>query len=402
MTPVPVLDRPAVADVREGAIPVAHSARGRVRVALIQTQAEAAGAQEISRILGCGLEARGYDVHHIFFFRRTPAFDDQPNTFFCASQRPAGVASVVRMGIGLVRHLRALQPDAVLCFQHYGNIVGAAAARLAGIEAIIANRTSAKSLVPRWADGIDQLLGSTGLLKRVVVNSKDVEEEYRGHSAGYRSRLRRIDHGFAVKSTHLSRDDARRLLGLPAHVPLLGSVARLHPGKNLTAAVQLLAHGGDWHLALAGQGAERKHLAGLAESLGVSARLHFVGELTADAIGVFLRALDVFVFPTLAETFGLAAVEAAQAGVPVVANDIPVLREVLAVDGKPCALFVKADDAEAFAAAVRRVIADRELGAALAARGRRLSQRYSLDAMVQQYAALIDDLLAQSRNGSRP
>ena len=35
----------------------------------------------------------------------------------------------------------------------------------------------------------------------------------------------------------------------------------------------------------------------------------------------FLRALDVFVFPSLAESFGLAPVEAAQAGVSVVAND---------------------------------------------------------------------------------
>jgi len=57
-------------------------------VMLVQTQAEGAGAQEITRILGHGLTARGYEVHHVFFFRRTAAFDQQPNTYFCATERP--------------------------------------------------------------------------------------------------------------------------------------------------------------------------------------------------------------------------------------------------------------------------------------------------------------------------
>ena len=391
MTHATAFDMTAVAKTDRWA---PDSARRQVKVVLIQTQAEAAGAQEISRILGLGLEAKGYDVHHVFLFRRTPAFDRQRNTFFCLSRRPTGVVSVVRMFITLVRHLRALSPDAVLCFQHYGNIVGALAARLAGTRAIITNRTSANSLVPRWARGLDLALGSAGLFKRVVVNSKQVEEEYRGYPPGYRSRVLRIDHGFAPKSTDLSRADARASLGLPMDAPLLGSVARLHPGKNLAAAIRLLPHDGNWHLAIAGQGAEREHLASLAASLGVVSRVHFVGELSADRVGSFLRSLDVFVFPTLAETFGLAAVEAAQAGIPVVANDLEVLREVLAVDdGKPCALFVNAGDTRAFAAAVRWLLADETLSSVLSSRGRKLSQRYSLDEMVDQYAALVESVL---------
>ena len=71
-----------------------------------------------------------------------------------------------------------------------------------------------------------------------------------------------------------------------------------------------------------------------------------------------IAGLNVFVFPTVAETFGLAAVEAAQAGIPVVANDIPVLREVLTVDGEPCALFADASDVEDFAAKIDIVFRD--------------------------------------------
>ena len=63
-------------------------------------------------------------------------------------------------------------------------------------------------------------------------------------------------------------------------------------------------------------------------------------------------------------------VEAAQAGIPVVANDLSVLREVLAIDGEPCALFVDAANPETFAAAVQRLLDDGALRASLTVRGR--------------------------------
>jgi L-malate glycosyltransferase len=361
----------------------------RARVVLLQTQAEAAGAQEIARILGIGLTAEGYDVHNGFFFRRTAAYDAQPRTFFCARERPASPWQLVRMFIALVRHLRRLKPDAVVCFQHYGNVVGTLAARCAGIRTVIANRNSVQSLVPRWLDALDLVFGVTGWFTAVVVNSSAVESEYGNHPRRYRDKLLRIDHGFEIKPTVLSRDHARRVFGLPADAVLLGNAARLHPLKNLTAAIRLLP-GRDWHLALAGQGAARDQLIDFARSLGVLDRLHMVGELPPNRIGDFLGALDAFVFTSHAETFGLAVVEAAQAGVPVVANDLDVLREVLAVDGAPCALFADVSDTDAFARAVQRVIKDGNLRTELSSRAARLSSRFSVDAMVRSYAALIE------------
>ena len=182
---------------------------------------------------------------------------------------------------------------------------------------------------------------------------------------------------------------------------VLGCVARLHPGKNLAAAIRLLA-GRNWHLALAGQGAARADLSALAAAIGVADRVHFLGELPPERIGSFLRSLDVFVFPSLAETFGLAPVEAAQAGVPVVANDLEVLRETLSIGEKPCALFVDAESTQAFAEAVEKVLEDQDLRTRLCALGNELSRRYSLDAMVEQYAAMVEAIAPQSRGAGAP
>ena len=250
------------------AVPSSRSGAAKARVVLLQTQAEAAGAQEISRILGSGLTAQGYDVHHGFFFRRTAAFDTQPNTFFCARERPTSPLQVARMFKALVRHLKELQPDAVVCFQHYGNLVGTLAARLAGARRVITNRNSPRSHIPRWLHALDLTLGVAGWFQAVVVNSGSVEKEYAGYPRRYRRRVVRIDHGFESKATSLGRDEARKAFGLPTDVVLLGSVARFHPDKNSEAAIRLLADR-SWHLALAGQGAAREQLIDVAGSLGV-------------------------------------------------------------------------------------------------------------------------------------
>ena len=64
----------------------------------------------------------------------------------------------------------------------------------------------------------------------------------------------------------------------------------------------------------------------------------------------WLAARPVFVSAALYEPFGLAVLEAAQAGCALVLSDIPTFRELW--DG--AALFVAADDAAGFAAALER------------------------------------------------
>src|SRR6185295_20147568 len=89
-----------------------------------------------------------------------------------------------------------------------------------------------------------------------------------------------------------------------------------------------------------GDGPERPDYTALAAELGVSDRLHLLGDVTRADIADLLAAADLFVFPSAWETFGLAAVEAAFAGVPIVAADLPVLREVLSAEGGTAATFV--------------------------------------------------------------
>lgn len=364
------------------------------RIVLLQTQAENAGAQEISRILARSLSSKGHRVSQVFFFRRTEGFDSEPGTFFCSDRRPANPIALLRLLVRLYRTLRRLEPEVVITFQHFGNLIGAPIARLAGVRKVIGNQNTAASMMPGWVQWIDQALGVSGIVERVVVNSRETEAEYDDHPESYRRRLVRIDHGFEPKTSQLSKIEARVLFGLPLDRPILGCAARIHAQKHLDAAIKMLALEPSWQLALAGQGPARQELQALARSLGCADRVHWLGELAFSEIGDFLAALDVFVFPSIAETFGLAVVEAAAAGLPVIANSLPILREVLTIDGNACALFVDVDDSGAFAAAVRMVLRNGQLARTLTERGRSLGERYPADAMVESYEALIRDKAA--------
>ena len=359
-------------------------------IVLIQTQAENAGAQEVSRQLAQGLKAKGWRARQIFLYRKTDAFDLDDDVFFCAAQRPGSIAGVVRLLRRLYAELRRDKPDALIAFQHFGNLIAAPVARLAGIKMIIANQVTAPHTVALSVRLADKIIGRLGVYTHIVVNSSVTEAEYAKYPPSYSGRLTRIDHGFHDKSSPLAKSAARLALGLPEGVELLGCAARLHPLKQLDLAIRILTLNTGQHLVLAGHGHDRARLEAIARDTGVADRVHFAGELDTGKIGVFLAALDCFVFPSAAETFGLAPVEAAQAGIPVVANDLDVLRDVLSVEGEPCALFVDARDTPAFAAAVRRVFEDLALQARLTDLGKRLNERFPLGKMVDEYLKLME------------
>jgi glycosyltransferase involved in cell wall biosynthesis len=364
-----------------------------LHVLLVQTQAENAGAQEISRLLGAGLIARGHRVTNLFFYRKSDSFDEPPATLYCAPRRPGHPLALLRMLRILGRHIRTTRPDAILTFQHFGNVIGAGMARLVCRAPVIANQVSSALSMSWPVRTADIVMGSLGFFDRITLNSQDMERDYSRYPAAYRARMVHVPHGFDDKVLMLPKQAARQAFKLPPDRVLLGCAARLHPHKRLDQAIRLLPDQPSWHLALAGQGADEARLKQLAAQLNVADRLHLLGEIPPRQMADFLASLDVFVFPTEAETFGLAAVEAANAGVPSVVNDLPVLREVLSFEGQPAALFVDAADHAELAAAVSRLLSDRQLSDKLRQNARGLRRRYSVDAMVEEYVRILGQVV---------
>ena len=358
------------------------------RILFVQTQAENAGAQEISRLLGDELVKRGHEVHHLFFYRKTDGFDGRENTTICCQERPSGPLQALKFLIKLVTNIKAAKPDVVFTFQHFGNTVGAPAAKIAGVPHIVANQVSAREIIHPVVRYTDLLFGLTGLYKAITVNSHDLLKDYSVFPKRYTDKTVLVPHGFEEKTSDLSKSEARARFNIPKGAPLLGTISRLNEAKQIDCAIRLLTDKPDWHLLIAGQGPDGQRLKDISEELQVSERTHFVGEVDQNDVGDILKALDLFVFTSRAETFGLAAVEAGQAGVPVIANDLAVLREILNVDGKATALFVDVSNQQAFAKVVGNIFKDKSTYAYLSRNGQLLKNKYSLDDMVDVYEKL--------------
>jgi glycosyltransferase involved in cell wall biosynthesis/O-antigen/teichoic acid export membrane protein len=82
-------------------------------------------------------------------------------------------------------------------------------------------------------------------------------------------------------------------------------------------------------LVIAGDGPDRDRLIELAEERGVADRVHLVGRVEPARRGEWLAGFDLLVMPSRYETFGLVAAEASAAATPVVAFDIPCLRNLV-------------------------------------------------------------------------
>jgi glycosyltransferase involved in cell wall biosynthesis len=105
----------------------------------------------------------------------------------------------------------------------------------------------------------------------------------------------------------------------------------------------------DFEYRIAGVGGEKIQLKELCGELQLNDRVRFYGYVKD--VPEFLKAADVFLITSLWEGFGLAAVEAMNAGLPVVASDVAGLNEIVGDDGQ-CGILVKPESADEIAAAV--------------------------------------------------
>jgi glycosyltransferase involved in cell wall biosynthesis len=99
----------------------------------------------------------------------------------------------------------------------------------------------------------------------------------------------------------------------------------------------------------------------------------------------------VFVSSGLYEPFGLAVLEAAQAGCALVLSDIPTFRELW----NGAAVFVAPSDPRAIADALNDITADATLRTRLAAAAEQRAAHYTMDKSADALAALIRSLLTQ-------
>ncbi|TCW40085.1 glycosyltransferase involved in cell wall biosynthesis [Marichromatium gracile] len=295
------------------------------------------------------------------------------------------------MAARLARLIDRTRPDLVHLHSRIGaDVMGGIAARLRGVPVIHTRRVDNPE--PRWLVALKYRLHD-----RVVAISEGIARVLRDEGlAADRLRVVRSAIDPAPYAGPCARALITARLGLPADALMVGVIAQLIRRKGhailLETLPALIARHPRLHLCCFGQGPEAAALAERIDALGLQGRVHLCG--FRDDLAEILPCLDLVVHPALMEGLGVSLLQAASAGVPIVASRAGGIPEAVR-DGENGVL-VEPGDAEALGAAISALLADPARRRALGAGGQALMRRdFSIDGMVEGNLAVYRELLAE-------
>lgn len=238
------------------------------------------------------------------------------------------------------------------------NVYGRAAAALARVPVIVATEQGRITVRPPKRLLADYILGP--FTDGFIAVSRAVKEHMVQQQGVPAHKIRVIYNGIDPNQFQVceSQTVVRRSLGLPVGVPLIGCVARLEPVKGhsylIDAMAEIRAHLPQAILLIVGTGTAQVTLREKVRKQGLSGAVLFLGE--RQDIPTLLRAMDLFVLPSLDEGLGIALLEAMAMGLPVVATNVGGIPEV--VDNGRTGILVPPQDSEALAQAVIALLRD--------------------------------------------
>ncbi len=298
------------------------------------------------------------------------------------------------LDLGLVSGLRKLirlhRPDVVHLHSRRGaDVLGGIAAKLEKVPVVVSRRVDNPES-PWWAaikyrlydrvitisEGIRQVLLGEGVdpSRVICVRSAVVAEDYQ-HPC---------DPGVLRQEFRLHGDG-----------PVVAVIAQLIPRKGhrylLAALPDLLREFPDLQVLFFGKGPLKDQLEAMAGEAGLQEVVHFTG--FRDDLPRWLRCLDLLVHPAEMEGLGVSLLQAAAAGVPLVASRVGGIPEIV-VDGES-GILTNPGDQQALATAVRSLLRDQDLRRHLGEGARRrVESLFSVDAMVKGNLKVYEGVLA--------
>jgi glycosyltransferase involved in cell wall biosynthesis len=272
------------------------------------------------------------------------------------------------------------------------------AATIHGVEQLLISRFFGRAemfheryLVPVFARKMDGILTVSHTTKRYMVDHFRVDPEkivvaFNGVGGEYRVRDRKgltvlKKYGITGKYVfHISRFSERK-----------------NPWVLLESFAAFAKKNGRSHLLVcAGKGWDNPDFLSRAETLGIAGRLITPGFISEEEAGEFMAGADVFVFPSLAEGFGMPNVEAMAAGCPVITSAAFAVPEIV---GDAALVIEDSSDTGAFAAAMEAVTSDPRLRAELVEKGLRRAAAFSWRESAEKLIGMYDRILGAEKKG---
>ena len=294
----------------------------------------------------------------------------------------------------LWRRFSRERPDIVHTHNFLSHVHAAPAARLAGIPVLHTKHGKAVTSFA-WSKRFRRFLYQ--LADAIAVVSKETGESFLAKSGVNRSKIAVVYNGIDTsRFAGLDRAGARRDLGLDGNLFIFGAISRLDPVKDhptlLRAFRRAAGRCSRCMLVIVGDGPERGAIERMIGELGLGGAVRLEG-FTKD-VPRYLASFDCFVQPSTEEGLSLTILEAAAAGVPVIASSVGGTPEI--IENGITGTLVPAGDVDAIAHALESFIENPAPFREMARRAQEdVTRRFSLEGMAARYEALYRSVLRE-------
>jgi len=383
----------------------------KLKILLLNTQMEAAGAQKAMLTLARGLQQRGHAVTVVTMYDKAdyvPLFKQKygVNIIDLGMKSPTDTSTFQKTvctlkGLGqLWQLIRRERFDVVQTFTHYSNIIGPIIAWLAGIKIRISSQRNSLVKYPPWFLWLDRVIANSFLVQRMIAVSEDTRKFSISEQGIAASKLVTIYNSvnterFQSVELSLEDKDALRYTLSGAHnTKIVLTIAKLHPQKGHRYLIQsipgILKEFSEVHFLFAGEGELCQELTLMTQQLGVVDVVSFLG--VRQDIPQLLSVSDIFVLPSLWEGMPNAVLEAMAVGTPVITTNVGGCPEIIR-DGET-GILIPSENSDALAQAIIRLLGDAPLRQQLSQAAQHwvvehFSEEKNISAFEQLYQSLI-------------
>ncbi len=372
----------------------------RRRISFVLPGLRAGGSEHVVTFVAGRLAERGHDVEIVTFEtgELPPYYAPDPRVKYTYLSRPvarrARINALKEVGLrtaDLRTHFETTRPDLIISFLTRTNVQTLLATQELGIPVIVSERNNPVQQNPgkvwNWLRRKTYPM-ATGL----VTMTNGAMECF---PANMRKRSWVIPNmaawASAIPSASLNSGEIKVLTavgrlthqkGFDMLLEVFGKVAPLHP---------------DWKLCIWGEGPERAALEKLRDTLGLNNCVEMPG--VTDRPGQWIEGSDGFILSSRYEGWGLVLGEAMAAGLPCISFRCDFGPEDMITHGDD-GLLVSANDVDAMATELDRMLGDETLRSTLGARAKETSQRFVPEIIGKRWTDMIESLLEEATPGN--
>ena len=260
--------------------------------------------------------------------------------------------------IEIIHLLRPHQPDLIHGWHTFASVYAGIAGKVLKAKSLGGIRSSYSAIDGTWETRLSRFLCDA-----VVANSKVTAASYQLGQKLKKQPVFTVQNAIATEfeEREFAREYLSKAYGLSKDALWVASIGRVDPLKRFDILVRLASMMKDApfkaHFLLFGDGPQKKALEELARSLGVEDRVTFAGEFPSASR--WMKGFDIFCFPSEDEGLPNAVMEAAAAGLPILAWKYPFNEEIL--EDRKMALLIEPQNLVAMKNALLQLMASKSL-----------------------------------------